>query len=238
MNKIYTGHLSVVAILENEWREVVEVYVNKSKRSKIIGYALSLAHRKGIKIELLSDKEFKQLGIENSGGIACLASNKKQLFDVDKQFRMILLIEGVEDPYNIGNLLRSAYISGFEAVIFDQKRFFNQEDIILKSSGGCFDRLNTYGLDCVDYFINNQELHFLALNRGIESRLINDFSFDLPLVLCLGGEKRGLSQKILQRCQTELLLANFNDLKLAYSSVAAGAIAMYYISSNILKRGN
>lgn len=233
MNKIYKGHLSVVSILENGCREIYKIYVNKSKRSKIIGYALSLAHQKGIEIELLADKEFKQLGIENSGGIACLASNKKQLTVVNKEFKMILLIEGVEDPYNIGNLLRSAYISGFEAVIFDQKRFAEQEDIILKSSAGCFDRLYTYNLDCADNVINDCNYHFLALNRSDKSILINQFHFDLPLVLCLGGEKRGLSQKILQRCQIELLLDNFSDIKLAYSSVAAGAIAMYYISSNI-----
>lgn len=235
MNKIYSGHLSVVSILENDCRDVEKIYVNKSKRSKIIAYALSLAHQKGLEIELLSDKEFKLLGIENSGGIACLASNKKLLIEVNKEFNAILLIEGVQDPYNIGNLLRSAYISGFDAVIFEQKRFYNQEDIILKSSAGCFDRLNTYDLDLVDNFISNLNYNFLALNRSEKSVLLCEFNFNLPLVLCLGGEKRGLSQKILQRCQIELLLDSFSSLKLAYSSVAAGAIAMYYISSKILK---
>ncbi len=228
--KIYSGHLSVVAILENDKRDVKELFVNKSKRCKIIAYALSLAYQKQIKVNILSDKEFKLLNIENSGGIACLASVQKPMV-INSDAKLVLLIEGVEDPYNIGNLIRSAYISGFEAVCFDKKRFELCDEIILRSSAGCLDRLSIYDLDSLDTLSN---YNFVALCRSDRSILLKDFNhLQLPLVLCVGGEKRGLSQKVLNYCQTHLLIESFSDLGLAYSGVAAGAIAMYSIASKL-----
>lgn len=232
--KMYSGHLSVVAILENDKREVQELFINKSKRSKIIAYALSLAYQKQIKINILSDKEFKMLNIENSGGIACLASVQKP-FLTKKDAKLILLIEGVEDPYNVGNLIRSAYISGFDAVCFDKKRFELYDDVILRSSAGCFDRLLIYDLELLDELVS-YGYNFVALHRSNHSILLNDFDCNkLPLVLCVGGEKRGLSKKVLNYCKEHVLLENFSDLGLAYSSVAAGAIAMYYIGNKLNK---
>lgn len=222
------GSISVKAAMINQKRKVIKIYFKKNKITKDFNYLKYLAHHNNIPFELKDDTFFKNFN--NSGGVVAeVCFRKYDTLNLAKD--LIILITGIEDPYNLAYILRTAAAYNCD-IILEAKDLSLMEGLILKSSAGAFDSLNIY--QSVDLLsdLNQLKKHNFKINalyRGLNAKPLIDMSINTKNVLIIGGEKRGINKQILKICDEYLFIPYFSEFKNALNASSAMAIATAWL---------
>jgi 23S rRNA (guanosine2251-2'-O)-methyltransferase len=115
---------------------------------------------------------------------------------------LLLLLEGVQDERNLGFTLRSAEALGATAVLMKKHVFEFDETEVSRTSSGAFERLPLVRIDRETELLHEFERRRLVLVGciGRAERTIYDVDLRGPALLCVGGEKRGLSAAVRAEC--------------------------------------
>lgn len=117
---------------------------------------------------------------------------------VDNGFYIIL--DGIEDPFNFAYAIRSLYAAGADGIIVPSYRFKDSQGLICKGSAGTSELINMYEcsiLDAIDIF---KSKGYKVASAGIrDSVSLYDADLKKPILLIIGGEKRGISSDILAK---------------------------------------
>jgi 23S rRNA (guanosine2251-2'-O)-methyltransferase len=142
-----------------------------------------------------------------------------------------LLIEGTEDAQNLGYTLRSAEALGAHAVLL-KKHVWNFDAVaVSRASSGAFERLPLAQIE-------NAEKELLPLQRlgikfwgciGGAKRAIHDVDLTGPVMLAIGGERRGLSGALREMCDGFVripMVAGAGSLSLSHAAAVVMAEMM------------
>ena len=111
-----------------------------------------------------------------------------------------VMLEGIEDPYNLGYSIRSVYASGADGMIISGRNWLQSSGAICRSSAGASELLPIYESDPLDAINLFKDRNYSILCSGIrDSVSLFDEPLELPILLIFGGEKRGLSRKVLDK---------------------------------------
>lgn len=229
---IFEGSLSVKAILEAQKRNITCVYINEKKHSKDINYILHLCHKHAVEVKRVSSEVIDQLASGHThGGILIEAdSRNNDTLDLNQDF--YLYLEGIEDPFNIGNILRTAAIAGVKTILLSKRDYSSMENTILKSSAGTSEHLNW--IVCDDETENLVQLKqanikLIAAKRDDRSINMTQASFKEPCCLLIGGEKRGLSSSVIDLCDEFVEIYYPTQFRVALSASASAAILCFEV---------
>lgn len=155
----------------------------------------------------------------------------RELFDA----RRLLLLDNVEDPQNVGAILRSAEVFGFHSVLLAVRGVPPVYPSVVKASAGACEFLRiSRQLGANKAFRRSRESGYVVIaldakgDRELEE--IDEFA-DRKLMLVVGGEDRSVGQYILRRADYVVRLWQHGRVNSLNASVAAG-IAMFVLSSN------
>jgi len=117
---------------------------------------------------------------------------------------LLLLLEGISDDRNLGFTLRSAEALGATAVLLKKHVLDFDETEVSRTSSGAFERLPLVRFDGESGLLRELDRRGCAFVAciGRAERTIYDVDLRGPVVLCVGGEKRGLSAAIRRGCTT------------------------------------
>lgn len=133
----------------------------------------------------------------------------------DKNIPLWLVIESVQDPMNLGAILRSAYFLGVNRVVSSISQSCPLSPVVSKASSGVMEVMEVYG------YKNIGEMLKIKIAQGwdlvgtvgseseeapIRVTKCSDFTVTKPTLLLIGGEGGGLSQELLSHCQTILTI--------------------------------
>ena len=221
---ILEGAISVKAAIANKKRDVYSLSIAKDKKTKDFNYIRKLASSNNIKINEIKKEDFASFPIgKTAGGIIAEVSPRRsdELVDGD-----IFLIDGIEDPFNIGYIMRTIYALGVNNLILPSRDYEKMEAQIMKSSAGAFDMLNILYTD--DYVKTLKSLKdrytIYALKRSEESKDIFEVEFKEPSIYLLGGEKRGLSKDLEELSDEYLYISYGNDFRNALNGASAATV--------------
>ena len=111
-----------------------------------------------------------------------------------------ILLDGIEDPFNFAYSIRSIYASGADGIIVPTYRFDNAQGLICKGSAGTSELIDIFECDistCIDIF---KSKGYKIASAGIrDSVSLYDADLKKPLLLIVGGEKRGISGEVLSK---------------------------------------
>ena len=117
---------------------------------------------------------------------------------VDNGFYVIL--DGIEDPFNFAYAIRSLYAAGADGIIVPSYRFKDSQGLICKGSAGTSELINMYECsisNAIDIF---KSKGYKVASAGIrDSVSLYDADLKKPILLIIGGEKRGISSDILAK---------------------------------------
>lgn len=218
------GAISVKAAIEGNKRAVKEIYIDSNNHNKNFNYIRSLAKKNNINIiEETKDNLLKYNPGKTFGGILAEVDQRKEdeLTDGD-----IFYICGIEDPFNLGYIIRNLYAFGVNNIILDKRDYSKQESQILKSSAGAYDFINIKYSDNVDELLNDyktKEYKVYALSREDEPKDIFDVTFNKPSIIVVGGEKRGISAKVMDVVDENIYIPYGNNFRNSLN--AANALA-------------
>lgn len=141
----------------------------------------------------------------------------------------LILLDGIEDPHNLGAVIRTAYVAGAHGVIFARDRSAGLGPVAAKTSAGA---LNYLKVARVTNLVKTMEdlkkcgLWFIGADMGGESMYRTDFTGSVALVI--GNEGKGISRLVKEHCDLITSIPMKGSLDSLNASVAAG-ILMYEV---------
>lgn len=110
----------------------------------------------------------------------------------------LAILEGIEDPYNFGYSVRSLYAAGADGIILPPRNWMEFSGTVARSAAGTSELADITISDSVDAVRLCKEHGFQIVCAGIRDSVPHDeHDFSKPTLLVIGGEKRGISRKIL-----------------------------------------
>ncbi|PKM64528.1 MAG: RNA methyltransferase [Firmicutes bacterium HGW-Firmicutes-20] len=232
---IFEGALSVKAVIQGKKREVTYVWADKNKKSeRDFQYIQRLCESHGIPFfwKLREEIDTVASGKTHGGVIASASERRFDNIDNIKGMDFVLLVEGIEDPFNLGYIFRTAAAAGAQAVITRSRDWSFSESVICKSSAGVSERmLWVLSEDFDQTGAKIKELGFKIFCALRDDSAIEMSSADLnqPLCLCIGGEMRGLSKAIIQHSHQNIYIAYPTDTKVALPAAQATAVLCFEV---------
>jgi len=146
------------------------------------------------------------------------------------------MIEGIEDPYNFGYALRSLYAAGADGVILGKRNWMSASGVVCRASAGASELIDVYSDEtfesAVDVFKNKG---YKVVCADIEDSVpIYEADLTRPILLVIGGEKRGISRSILGKADSIVRIEYGRDFDASLSAASAATV----IGFEVLRQKN
>ena len=142
----------------------------------------------------------------------------------------LVLIEGIVDRFYLGQMIRTAYASGAQAILLNDRDWSSVESTLLKSSAGAFDRINIVLMkDVVNdlSLLRKSGFKLVSALRNENSISHQKLVFPKQSILAIGGELRGLSRAVKDASDISVEIKYPNAAKVALNAVSACAILCF-----------
>lgn len=142
----------------------------------------------------------------------------------------LLILDGVEDPRNLGAVLRTAEAAGVHGVVIPERRSVGLTATVAKAAAGALEHLPVGRVRNISYLIESLQaegLWIYALTPAAR-KSYTALDFRGPVALVLGGEGRGVRPGVLQKCDESASIPMLGRVESLNVSVAA-AILMYEV---------
>lgn len=137
-------------------------------------------------------------------------------------------LEGMEDPYNFGSALRSLYAAGVCGVVLPARNWMSAAGTVARASAGSSERLPLFTADAKDAVTLFHQAGYRILCAGIrDSVSIYEQTFRYPILLVIGGEKRGISRIFLENADHIVRIDYGSDFRGSLSSAASAAVLAF-----------
>ena len=234
---IFEGMTSISAVINGGYRAIERILIDSEKAPQKKRQIDFLTHRKnelGFSIEYTDSEYIEELTTGNShGGIIAECSDRiiPPLSDLaPKKDGFYVMIDGIEDPYNFGYALRTIYAAGADGIVLTPRNWMSAAGVVCRSSAGASELLPLYisdGEDACTYF-NDHE--YKVVCAGIRNS-VSAFDADLkkPVFLIVGGEKRGISARVLECADTVVRLDYGREFAGSLSCASAASVLAYEV---------
>lgn len=166
-------------------------------------------------------------GSAHQGVVALGAAHRyAALEEILECARMVVLLDGVEDPHNLGAIIRTAHAAGADAVVIPERRAVGITETVAKAAAGALEHLPVVRVGNV-----NRALEALKAQGfwiyGLDERGKQDYDridYTPPAVLVLGGEGKGLHHQVRRHCDFLVRIPMAGKISSLNVSVAAGVV--------------
>lgn len=171
------------------------------------------------------DREAK--GGSHQGVIAFGAAHSYSELDaVASDARLVVILDGVEDPHNLGAIIRTAHAAGADAVIVPERRAAPLTETVARSSAGAIEYLPLVRVTNISQTLEKlkqQGFWIYGLDeRGTEA--YDRVEYATPTAIVLGGEGKGLHQGVQKHCDVLVRIPMAGAVSSLNVSVAAGVV--------------
>ncbi|XP_041819084.1 rRNA methyltransferase 1, mitochondrial [Chelmon rostratus] len=188
------------------------------------------AHRRGVQVHRVTKKDLDKMSSGRVHQGVCLQASPLRFLteNSDSASRgrgsstpLWLVLEGIQDPMNLGAILRSAYFLGVDRVASSLHYSCPLSPVVSKASSGTMEVMGVYGYENLEDMVRSKVAQGWQVVGTVgaeaeESQLpvtqCSDFHMTKPTLLLMGGEGEGLSQKLLALCQTLLTIPAGREL--------------------------
>ena len=239
---IFEGMTSIRAIICGIESGVNDRKINKilfdaskiKKISKEVGYLKAVSSKYGFEVVESDTCELEEMTLGSSHGGIVAITEKRTIptlkSDLIKPCGFYAMIQGIEDPYNFGYSIRSLYACGCNGIILPQRNWMSAAGVVCRSSAGASEMFEIY--ECEDVQCAQM---FKGLNYNIvcaderTDKILGQCSLPYPILLIVGGEKRGISRALLDYADTLVKIPYGRDFRASLSAASATTIFAYEI---------
>jgi 23S rRNA (guanosine2251-2'-O)-methyltransferase len=168
-------------------------------------------------------------GATHQGVIAMAATQRyAELEQVVNGAQLLVLLDGVEDPHNLGAIIRTAHAAGASAVLAPDRRAAGITETVAKAAAGALEHLPVVRIGNVSQTLEELKSRGFWV-YGLDERasaLYTETEYAKPTVFVLGGEGQGLHQLVKKHCDVLVRIPMSGVISSLNVSVAAG-IALF-----------
>lgn len=242
---LFEGMTAISAVLDpanrafND-RRILSVFVDKTrmdKKAREIGFLRRMAKEMGFAIQEVRPDDLNALTSGTThGGIAAVCS-ARTLPALEKSMDQILpdgfyvLLDGIEDPYNFGYTVRSLYAAGADGVILPPRNWMTEDGLVARASAGTSEKMPLYVCDPSASVALFHRAGYRVACAGIRDSVdLYEANLRLPLLLVIGGEKRGISRGVLSQTDLTVRIGYKGSFRGSLSSAASAAVLAFEVS--------
>ena len=193
---------------------------------------------RGILIKEVSPSKLDYLtGGANHQGIAVMIATQKyyEVSDIldyarekgEKTF--IIICDEIEDPHNLGAIIRTAEAAGVHGIIIPKRRSASLNVTVAKSASGALEYMRVARVTNIANEIEKlKEEGVWVFGADMDGEDYSRTDFDIPVALVIGNEGKGIGRLVASKCDGIVSLPMFGKINSLNASVAAG-ILMYAV---------
>jgi 23S rRNA (guanosine2251-2'-O)-methyltransferase len=232
-DRLYGIH-PVLEALRSAERHIDGIYLQQGRQGREIDEIVRLAKTKGISVDFRPREALDRLtGSAHHQGVVGIVAGKvyASLDDLiarvaEKEHALLLLLDGIEDPHNLGAILRTAEAAAVDGVIIPERRAVGLTATVAKASAGAIEHLplaRVVNLSHTIERLKNENFWIYALDvKGDKNFLHVDYRGAVALVI--GSEGRGVRPLVAQHCDGRINIPMMGRVSSLNASVAAGIL--------------
>jgi 23S rRNA (guanosine2251-2'-O)-methyltransferase len=236
MATIITGKNTVYEAIQAK-RKIFEIYVLKGTAFGVV----TAAKKHGIKVIELDKQGVKDVLPPHSQGVGAKVEDYKLLSIEDaiskpKENKLFVMLDSLEDPHNLGAILRSSDAFGVDGIILPKNRSVQLNNTVAKVSTGAIEYVDVIGVTNLTQTIKKLKDNgfWIVGTDAATEQTIHDINVDTDICLVIGSEGKGISRLVRENCDYTVKIPMVGHVNSLNASVSA-ALTIYEI---VRRRGN
>lgn len=240
-NEILSGKNPVLEALRSG-RDMNKVWIAEGVKKAGVAELLQLAKEAGIVVQFVPKNKIDQLtdGAVHQGIAASVAAYRYA--EIDELFEnaakrnedpFFLILDELEDPHNLGSILRTADATGVHGVIIPKRRAVGLTGVVAKTSTGAIEHIPVARVTNLAQTVEDLKKRGVWI-AGTDAKGSADYrrmDAQLPLAIIIGSEGKGMSRLLKEKCDFLYNMPMVGHVTSLNASVAA-AILMYEVLRN------
>ena len=230
---IIIGRKPVLEAL-NSNEEVEQVYILFGQQGNIINAIRVAAKKRGIKCNQIPLERFRTYEpSQNAQGVVALKQDFKfsSLDEIIAEAKktslpLILILDEIQDPHNVGAILRSAECSGVNGVILTKHNSATITSTVTKTSAGATEHLKICQVNNLSQTIDElKEKGLWIVGSSLENaKNYTEVDYKIPIALIVGNEEKGIRKLTASKCDFLVKIPMSGKIQSLNVSVATGIL--------------
>src|SRR3989454_2137891 len=232
MNFIY-GINAVTESLKARGRSFAWVGVAKERHDLRLQRVVDECRRQGIAVRFVSRPELDRMAGNNAHQGVVAVTSAKQYNDLDDvvaakrgQFSLVVVLDAVEDPHNLGAILRTADAAGADGVVIPERRAAGVTPTVTKASAGASEHLPIAKVTNFGRTLEELKSKNLWID-GLDERAPQNYDsldYKMDCAIVLGAEGKGVYELVRKKCGFLISIPMLGKVPSLNVSVAAGVV--------------
>jgi 23S rRNA (guanosine2251-2'-O)-methyltransferase len=229
------GVLPVTEALRAGNRRIEKILIAEGAREKRLSEIWNLARQNGVQIQKTPREnlsKYTEEGTNHQGVVALVAAADyadadKLLTEIAaKENSLTLILDGVEDPRNLGAILRAAECAGADGAFIPEHRAAGLTETVVKTSAGATEYLKIAKVKNLNRLIEELKSHNIwVVGTSAEAEMdYTDWDWTQSSALVLGSEGKGLHRLVAENCDALVKIPMRGKIESLNVSVACGVI--------------
>ncbi|HEY5561631.1 MAG TPA: 23S rRNA (guanosine(2251)-2'-O)-methyltransferase RlmB [Clostridiaceae bacterium] len=232
------GRNAVIELLKSD-RTIEQILVAKGDLEGSISIVLAMAKEKGAIVKEVDRKKLDSMSQTGSHQGVIAIITPYTYFDVEdilayaqekKEDPFIVILDGIEDPHNLGAIIRSAEACGVHGIIIPKRRNVGVNSVVYKTCAGAVEYVKVSRVPNINNVIDKlKEKGIWVYGADMEGQ---SYSFEVDYkggcALVIGNEGRGISKLTKEKCDVLIKIPMVGEISSLNASVAGG-ILMYEV---------
>ncbi|WP_048601083.1 23S rRNA (guanosine(2251)-2'-O)-methyltransferase RlmB [Rubeoparvulum massiliense] len=237
-NETIVGKNPVIEALR-AGRPIDKIWLAEGLRSSQLGPILQLAKEQGVVVQYVPRKRLHEWAPDevHQGVVATVAAYEYAELDVilanakaKTGLPFLIMLDGLEDPHNLGSILRTADAVGADGIIIPKRRSVGLTSVVAKASAGAIEYVPVIRVaNLVQTIKSMKDAGYWVVGTDAEgSSDYRTLKYDFPTLLIIGSEGKGISRLVREECDYLVHLPMEGRVTSLNASVAA-SLLMYEV---------
>lgn len=211
-------------------KSICKIYLSDSFKDDEI---LKLIKTNKIKYLTLHSRDLNKMFKNNQGIVATVTDFKYQTLDAIDNEKVVVMLDHIEDPHNLGAIIRTCEAAGIKNIIIPKDRASSVTETVIKTSVGAISYVNIIKVSNLVNAINYlKDKGFFIYGTSMHQKNYKDVNYASKVCLIIGNEGNGMSNVVSKNCDEIISLPQKGKINSLNASVAAG-IFIYDIVDRI-----
>ena len=232
------GRNSVLELLESG-RDINKIFISEGERHGSINKIISMAKERKVILTEVSKSKLNQMAqTENNQGVIAIVPpfNYCEVEDILEEAKkkneapFILILDGIEDPHNLGSIIRTAETAGVHGIIIPKRRAASVNSTVSKVSAGAVEHMKIARVNNINETIKclkDNGVWIYGTDMQTE-KYYYDEDYKGSIAIVIGSEGFGMSRLVKENCDFLIKIPMKGKISSLNASVSAG-IVMYEV---------
>lgn len=233
--QIYGKNVAIEKLKSND--KINKVYLSNKFNDKEI---LNLLEKRNINVKMLDNRDLDKMckGL-HQGIVLDVEDVKTYTFDeviphIDKEYPLVVILDHLEDPHNLGAIIRTSEAFGVDAIILPNDRSVQITSTVVKTSVGTIEKIKIINVPNLNNTIKKlKDYGYWIVGTDMDGTDYTTIDYKTKIALVIGSEGKGISRLVSENCDYIAKIPMKGTVNSLNASVACGI----FLSEIVRSRG-